>query len=105
LVIEPLLKGAGEERWARRDVAEIHPADALEAGRGTVVLPVSRRTVAVEAWKRADGPEDLPARIAQVKALLSANELEYGDSSAPSVRVRSPHRGVRRRPRTLLRRA
>jgi hypothetical protein len=57
---------------------EIRPADAVRSRTATVGLPASRRTITVQAWKLAGGPEDLPVRIAQIASLLQTNEREFG---------------------------
>ena len=57
---------------------EIRAATTVEHRTGTVVLPVSGRTVVIEAWRTAGTPVDLPARITTMGSLLTANENDYG---------------------------
>lgn len=56
---------------------EIRASDTVESATGTATLPLTG-AVAVEAWKLAGGPEDLTVQIADARALLIANETDYG---------------------------
>ena len=80
---------AGANAWSVRfpasftsmsPLVEIHPGRRGAGGTRNrrpsgLAADGSGRSVA----KRADGPEDLSAGVAQIKALLSANEREYGE--------------------------
>jgi hypothetical protein len=57
---------------------EVRAADTLQQQTGTVALPVSGKTVTIEAWKPAGSPIDLGAQIDLIRNLLTANENDYG---------------------------
>jgi hypothetical protein len=57
---------------------EVRASDTVQQASGSVVLPVSGTTVTIEAWKLATSTENLALRIADVNALLVANENDYG---------------------------
>lgn len=56
---------------------EIRASDTVEQATGSAWLPQSGN-IAIEAWKLAGSTVDLPARIVELGALLSANETDYG---------------------------
>jgi hypothetical protein len=56
---------------------EIRASDTVEQAAGTAALPLSG-SVAIEAWKPVGSTVDLAARIADLGALLVANENDYG---------------------------
>ncbi|MFM9700268.1 hypothetical protein [Streptomyces europaeiscabiei] len=57
---------------------EIRAADTVEGDTGTATLPVSGRTVTIEAWRPAGSAVDLAGRIDETRALLVDNENTYG---------------------------
>jgi len=57
---------------------EVRASDTVQSATGTVVLPVSGRTVTIEAWRPAGSTVDLTAQIAVIRALLVENENDYG---------------------------
>lgn len=57
---------------------EVRPADTLVRQTDSTVLPVSGKTVSIEAWKPAASPENLTTQINNIKSLLAENENEYG---------------------------
>lgn len=57
---------------------EVRPADEVRRASGSALLPASGRTVEVEAWKPASGPEDLPAAVRRIGALIAENEARFG---------------------------
>lgn len=57
---------------------EVRSTDTLNQQADTVVLPVSGKTVTIEAWKPATGAANLTAEINNIKALLADNENDYG---------------------------
>jgi hypothetical protein len=59
-------------------LVEVRASDTLQQATGSVVLPVSATAVTIEAWKLAGDPEALADRIDDAKALLTANENDYG---------------------------
>ena len=78
---------AGTNQWhisfpsrftAVSPLLEVRATDTLEQSTGSVHLPVSGRTVTIEAWKPAGAPTDLQAQIDLVGDHLTANENNYG---------------------------
>ena len=57
---------------------ELRAADTLEQQTGNVVLPVSGKNIAIEAWKPAGAATNLGAQITTIGNLLSDNENAYG---------------------------
>lgn len=57
---------------------EVRAADTLIQQSDTVSLPVSGKTVTIEAWKPQSSMVDLGAQINNIKNLLAANENDYG---------------------------
>ncbi len=55
---------------------EVRATDTLE--KATVGLPVSGKTVTIEAWKPVGAAVDLVTQINVIKTLLTANENDYG---------------------------
>lgn len=57
---------------------EVRASDTLESATSNVSLPVSGKTVTIEAWKPAGTATDLPTQINTIKGLLISNENDYG---------------------------
>lgn len=57
---------------------EIRAADTVERATGTAALPVSGRTVTIEAWRPTGSAVDLAGRIGAIRALLVDDENGYG---------------------------
>jgi hypothetical protein len=57
---------------------ELRPSNTVESATGSVTLPVSGTTCSLEAWKLAGGPDDLTARLTQLRQFLIANEAKFG---------------------------
>ncbi|MEP7055814.1 MAG: hypothetical protein ABI912_11250, partial [Actinomycetota bacterium] len=63
---------------AMSTLVELRATDAVTGSTGTVVLPVSGRTVTIEAWKLTGSTIDLAAQIANVGTYLTENESTIG---------------------------
>ncbi len=78
---------------------ELRAQDTLASATETVVLPVSGRTVSIEAWKLPNDPQspssgaNLHAEIGRVKTYLVNNENSSGSYSHGSRFVAFLHRG------------
>ncbi|MEU2253925.1 hypothetical protein [Nocardia xishanensis] len=59
-------------------LVEIRPEDTVQRKSATVVLPVSRRSVAIEVWKPLSGPENPAALIARISEFLARRERSHG---------------------------
>jgi hypothetical protein len=57
---------------------ELRATDTVEQQTGSVLLPVSGTTVTIDACKPAGSAVNLPAQIATIGTLLTANENDYG---------------------------
>lgn len=57
---------------------EVRSGDTLEMQTDTTVLPVSGKTVTLEAWRPAGTSVDLTAQLNSLKTLLADNENRYG---------------------------
>jgi hypothetical protein len=57
---------------------EVRASDTLAQQTDTVLLPVSGKTVTIEAWKPTPSMVDLTAQIDNIKTLLTDNENDYG---------------------------
>ncbi|MFI1360977.1 hypothetical protein ACH4TV_46560 [Streptomyces sp. NPDC020898] len=57
---------------------EIRASDTVERTTGTVMLPVSGKTVTIEVWRPAGSAVDPTAQIAAIRTLLVDNEIGYG---------------------------
>lgn len=57
---------------------EIRATNTVQHLSDTVVLPVSGRTVTINAWKLTTGTAVLSTEIGKIKTYLTANENEYG---------------------------
>lgn len=57
---------------------EIRASDTLELQTDSTVLPVSGKTVTLEAWKPAGSSVGLAAQLNTLKTLLADNENDYG---------------------------
>jgi len=57
---------------------EVRASDTLELQTDTTVLPVSGRTVILEAWKPAGSAVSLAGQLNMLKTLLADNENDYG---------------------------
>jgi hypothetical protein len=57
---------------------EVRAADTLAQQTDTVLLPVSGKTVTIEAWKPTSSMVSLTAQINNIKTLLADNENDYG---------------------------
>ncbi len=58
---------------------EVRASDTLTQQSDTVLLPVSGKTVTIEAWKPTSSIVNLTAQINNIKTLLADNENNYGD--------------------------
>jgi len=57
---------------------EVRASDTLTQQTDTVLLPVSGKTVTIEAWKPASSMVNLTTQINNIKTLLADNENDYG---------------------------
>lgn len=57
---------------------EIRAADTVESATGTTILPVSGRTVTIEAWRPVGSTVNLTLQIDAIRNLLINNENDYG---------------------------
>jgi hypothetical protein len=57
---------------------EVRAADTLAQQTDTVLLPVSGKTVTIEAWKPTSSMVSMTAQINNIKTLLADNENDYG---------------------------
>jgi hypothetical protein len=57
---------------------EIRATDTLNQQIDTIILPVSGKTVTIEAWKLVTSPVNLTNEISNIKAFLTDNENDYG---------------------------
>lgn len=57
---------------------EVRASDTLELQTDSTVLPVSGKTVSLEAWKPAGGVVGLTGQLNTLKTLLADNENDYG---------------------------
>lgn len=57
---------------------EVRASDTLELQTDTTVLPVSGKTVTLEAWKPAGSAVNLVGQLNTLKTLLADNENDYG---------------------------
>jgi hypothetical protein len=57
---------------------EIRASDTLNQQTDTVILPVSGKTVTIEAWKLTTSTMNLATEINNIKAFLTNNENDYG---------------------------
>jgi hypothetical protein len=57
---------------------EVRATDTLEQQTGSATLPVSGKTVAIEAWKPAGAATSLATEINNIRTHLSDNENAYG---------------------------
>lgn len=57
---------------------EVRASDTLAHQTDTVLLPVSGKTVTIEAWKLTSSTVNLTAQINNIKTLLADNENDYG---------------------------
>lgn len=87
LITNGTVTALGSNHWAVQfpdffaplaQLIEIRPTDTVQQAAGSVVLPVSGTTVAIEAWKLTSDPQSLATRIAEVGTLLTTNENDYG---------------------------
>ena len=60
---------------------EVRATDTLIQQTDTVMLPVSGKTVTIEAWKPTTGIANLTTEINNIKTLLADNENDYGGMS------------------------
>jgi hypothetical protein len=63
---------------AMSTLVELRASDTVTGESGTVVLPVSGRTVTIDAWKLTTSPVDLGAQVASIRNYLTANENTIG---------------------------
>ena len=72
---------------------EVRASDTLTQQTDTVLLPVSGKTITVEAWKPTSSTVNLTTEINNLKSLLAENKNDYGgylhDSRYSSL-IRSP---------------
>lgn len=59
-------------------LVEVRPSDSVASSSGTVTLPVSGKTVAIDVWKLASSNVNLATQIANIAAYLTANESSTG---------------------------
>jgi hypothetical protein len=57
---------------------EVRASDTVTQQTDTVLLPVSGKTVTIEAWKPTSSMVNLTAQINNIKTLLADNENDYG---------------------------
>jgi hypothetical protein len=57
---------------------EVRPSDSLVMQATSVTLPVSGKSVNIEAWALTTGGVDLIAELGRITSLLTANELDFG---------------------------
>jgi hypothetical protein len=57
---------------------EVRASDAVTQLTDRVTLPVSGKTVTIEAWKPVSSTVDLQIQIDSIKTLLGRNETDYG---------------------------
>ena len=57
---------------------EVRASDTLSQQTDTVLLPVSGKTVTIEAWKPTSSTVNLTVQINNIKTLLTDNENDYG---------------------------
>jgi hypothetical protein len=57
---------------------EVRASDTLDSATGTASLPVSAKTVTIEAWKPLGGGTVLATEINHIRDYLIANETDYG---------------------------
>lgn len=63
---------------AMSTLLELRALDAVTSSTSTVALPVSGRTVAIEAWKLTGSTVDLPTQITNIRTHLTDNENTIG---------------------------
>ncbi|HKO96835.1 MAG TPA: hypothetical protein VJU86_07585 [Pyrinomonadaceae bacterium] len=63
---------------ASSPLLEVRGADTLTLQTDTVLLPVSGKTVTIEAWKPFAAATNLTTQINEIKAFLTENETDYG---------------------------
>ena len=57
---------------------EVRASDTLQFQSDTVTLPISGKTVTIEAWKLTTGSVNLTTQINHIKIFLTENESHYG---------------------------
>lgn len=67
-----------EHSSAVSPLLEVRASDTLTRQTDTVLLPVSGKTVTIEAWKPASSLVHLTTQINNIKTLLTDNENDYG---------------------------
>ncbi len=67
-----------ERFTALSPLLEVRTSDTLIQQTDTVLLPVSGKTVTIEAWKPISSMVDLGTQINNIKTLLTDNENNYG---------------------------
>lgn len=63
---------------AHSPLLELRATDTLQLATDTTTLPVSGKTITIEAWKLITNAVNLGAQIASLKTWLAANETENG---------------------------
>jgi hypothetical protein len=70
--------GFPERSSAVSPLLEVRASDTLTQQTDTVLLPVSGKTVTIEAWKPTSSMVNLTSQINNIKTLLADNENDYG---------------------------
>lgn len=70
--------GFPERSSAVSPLLEVRASDTLAQQTDTVLLPVSGKTVTIEAWKPTSSMVNLTTQINNIKTLLADNENDYG---------------------------
>jgi len=70
--------GFPEHSTAFSPLVELRATDTLASMSGATTLPVSGRTVSIEAWKLSSNPIDLGTQINRLKGWLADNEKSTG---------------------------
>jgi hypothetical protein len=86
VITNGVVSNLGPNHWqisfpARSSVSpllEVRAVDTLVQETDTVLLPVSGKTVTIEAWKPTSSMVNLAAQINNIKTLLADNENDYG---------------------------
>ncbi len=72
---------------------QLHPLDAVESSTSQFVLPVSGRTIRLEAWKFRTNPLDLDGQLKNIAQWMARNESTIGPYHHPDRFVAFLHQG------------
>ncbi len=72
---------------------QLHPVDAVESSTSQVQLPVSSRTINLEAWKFRANPLDLAGQLKNIALWMARNESAIGPYHHPDRFVAFMHQG------------